>query len=58
MKEKGRRESPVLKRKFYVSKRTAMMAHKEQEAGRHEFLESTKAGYTLTVTVTVNFTRT
>jgi len=35
-----------------------MMAHKEEEPGGNEFLESTKAGYILTVTVNVKFTRT
>jgi hypothetical protein len=35
-----------------------MMAHNVEEAGRNEFLGSTKAGYILTLTVTVKFTRT
>jgi len=35
-----------------------MMARKEEEAGGNEFLASTKAGYILTVTVTVKLTRT
>jgi hypothetical protein len=35
-----------------------MTAHKKEEPGENEFLESTKAGYTFTVTVTVKFTRT